>query len=84
MDLCTYIARLNIEHYRQKLLIEQDEPTQQRIPTAAEEEAQPPLKARSCSCWFVTAILEHSRLSWGADVAVACAPACFICDCVDT
>jgi hypothetical protein len=39
MDDRAYIARLNIEHYRQKLLTEQDEATRQRISQLLAEEA---------------------------------------------
>jgi hypothetical protein len=41
LDQRTFIARLNIEHYRQKLLTEQDETTRERIvQLLAEEEAR--------------------------------------------
>jgi len=41
MDQPIFIARLNIEHYRQKLLTEQDGATRQRIvQLLAEEEAK--------------------------------------------
>ncbi len=41
MDQRTYIAQLNIEHYRRKLLTEQDDATRQQIARLlAEEEAK--------------------------------------------
>ena len=41
MDQCVYVARMNIEHFRRKLLTEQDEKTRQQIiHLLAEEEAK--------------------------------------------
>jgi hypothetical protein len=41
MDQCVYVAQMNIEHFRRKLLTEQDEKTRQQIiQLLAEEEAK--------------------------------------------
>ena len=41
MDQCVYVAQMNIEHFRRKLLTEQDEKTRRQIvQLLAEEEAK--------------------------------------------
>jgi hypothetical protein len=41
MDQCVYVAQMNIEHFRRKLLTEQDEKTRRQIiHLLAEEEAK--------------------------------------------
>jgi hypothetical protein len=51
VDDRVYIARLNIEHYRQKLLAEQDEAARQRISQLlAEEEAKLAALRKSLTC----------------------------------
>jgi len=41
MDQCVYVAQMNIEHFRRKLLTEQDEKTRRQIiQLLAEEEAE--------------------------------------------
>jgi len=41
MDQCVYVAQMNIEHFRRRLLTEQDEKTRRQIvQLLAEEEAK--------------------------------------------
>ena len=41
MDQCVYVAQMNIEHFRRKLLTEQDEKTRRQIvQLLAEEQAK--------------------------------------------